>query len=126
MRLVVLLEPFKDFEVRIKSYSGDPKYKIYRTIRPRKSFRVITLKKLKEHVKELQEKYPLYDYKLLKKKIKGNVYYILRRGSTSLNNPPIYFDLKHKKVYVPKTYVMRKRKLVNFVINMRLHALGVV
>mgnify|MGYP000011619538 CR=1 FL=1 len=38
---------------------------------------------------------------------------------------PIYFDLESQKIYVPKTYVERKPKLVNYILMRTLGALGV-
>ena len=111
-----LLEAFKDFEVKIKSDNSFKK--VYLT----KSLKTIRVKDLKNMVNGLRLKYPDKNYRLVKR----GKYYIIRRGNYSLNNVPVYFDLKAGKVLVPASYVKRAGKLVNSVILYRLNPLGIV
>jgi hypothetical protein len=115
-----LLEAFKDFEVKIKSDNS------FKKVILTKSIKTITEKDLKAMVIGLRAKYPDKNYRLVKRKIAGKTYLIIRRGKASLNNPPVYFDLEAGKVLVPQTYVKKVGRLVNSVILYRLNPLGIV
>jgi hypothetical protein len=111
-----LLEAFKDFEVKIKSDNS------FKKVILTKSIKTVKVKDLKNMVNGLRLKYPDKNYRLIKR----GKYYIIRRGNYSLNNVPVYFDLKAGKVLVPKSYVKKVGRLVNSVILYRLNPLGIV
>jgi len=114
--MVKLMEAFKDFKVLIKSDRG------YREVVLKKDLKKIKVKQLKSLVNGLRKKYPHLNYRLEKQ----GKYYIIRRGNVSLNNPPVYFDLKNGRVLIPASYYKKKKKLVCSVILYRLNPLGVV
>jgi hypothetical protein len=122
--MVKLLEPFKDFKPTIRGWSGSPKYKMVREVKPKEYPLKLTLKTLKKIVRKLRKQYPSHDYRLEKVKLHDKIYYCLRRGETDLKNPPIYIDLETGRIYIPQTYVKRKKRLVASVIDYRLRSLG--
>jgi len=122
--MVKLLEPFEDFKPTIRGWSGSPKYKMVREVKPKEYPLKLTLKTLKKIVRKLRKQYPSHDYRLEKVKLHDKIYYRLRRGETDLKNPPIYIDLETGRIYVPSSYVKRKKRLVASVIDYRLRSLG--
>jgi len=123
-RKMKLLEVGKDFEIE-RQYMVKGTYRVREIIRLKRRRNKISEKKFKEVVKVLQERYPDKKYVLKKRKIKGKVYLVIRREGYSYKNPPLYYSIKDRKLYVPKSYVRRKPKLVSAIIDMRLRDLGV-
>jgi len=53
-------------------------------------------------------------------------YHIIRRGKCCLDNPPVYYDPRAGRFFVPASYVERHKRLTHSVIYYRLRSLGVV
>jgi hypothetical protein len=114
---------------RIKTYSKDPKYQTYKvlTIR-RKTFR-IPIKRLKDIVAKLQQKYPDKNFTLERVRIlhqgKLRTFWVIGRKEGYLKGVPLYYSPTLKKLFVPSSYVKRKPKLVGSVLLYRLRDLGI-
>jgi len=130
---VVLLEPFVDFEVRLRSYSRLERYKTMRKFRPLKYPFKIRTKKLEKAVEELQRRFPDKKYRLRVRKLWRRIgdkmkmvkMWVIRRGECCLDNPPLYYDPKEGRFFVPRSYVINHYKLVCAVVVYRLNDLRV-
>ena len=121
-----LLEAFKDFDIVIKSYSGDPKYVVYKRALPRRKSLRVSLRRLKAHIKILQRKYKKYNYRLDKEEVEGKEYYVIKRGNDHEQNIPVYYDAKEGKWYLREEDLKQNEKLAKFVIFMRLSSFKLV
>ena len=119
-----LIEPFKDFEVELNSYSYSKRYPVVRKIRPKKYPLQVDEEKIKKVVEALQKKYPDKQYRYKIVTYKGKKYAVIRRGNLSYKNPPVYICLDDGKIYVPESYYKREPHLVNFIVMVRLYDLG--
>ena len=57
-------------------------------------------------------------------KLKEKMKKLSRQITVKKDAIPIYFDLENQKIYVPKTYMDKKPKLVNYILMRTLGALG--
>jgi len=53
-------------------------------------------------------------------------YHVIRRGECCIDNPPVYYDPRAGRFFVPASYFLRHKRLTNSVIYYRLRSLGVV
>lgn len=120
-----LLEVGKDFEIKIRGYSGAPKYKVVRRLTLKHARIRIPLKGLKEKVENLKKRYPDKGYFLTRTRYKGRVYWRFGRKEPNLKGIPLYYSSTLGKLYVPKTYLDKKYKLVCSVIMYRLRDLRI-
>lgn len=120
-----LLEVGKDFEIKIKGYSGAPKYKITKQLTLKHARIRIPLKDLREKIKNLQTKYPNKGFFLERSRYKGRVYWRFGRKEPNMKGIPLYYSTTLGKIYVPKGFVDKKYKLVCSVIMYRLRDLRV-
>jgi len=130
---VTLLEPFEDFEVKLRSYSRLERYKTLRKFRaPKYPFKIRT-KKLEKNVEELRQRFPDKNYRLRVRKLWRRVgdkmkmvkMWVIRRGECCLDNPPLYYYPKEGRFFVPRSYVKNHYKLVCAVVIYRLNDLRV-
>jgi hypothetical protein len=114
---------------KIKTYSKDPKYVSYKVLTFKKKTFHIPLKKLRETISKLQEKYPNKNFTLEKVKIshqgKLRTFWMIGRKEGYLKGVPLYYSSTLGKLYVPSSYVKRKQKLVGSVLLYRLRDLGI-
>jgi hypothetical protein len=124
-----LMKIGEDFEIIIKSYSKDPKYKTFRKIVLLQNKINISKKKLTKTIEELKKKYPDKGFFLKERKInhegKKIKFYIFGRKQEKMSGIPIYYSTKLKALFVPSTYVKRKYKLTCTSILYRLRDLNV-
>jgi hypothetical protein len=134
-RRIRLLELWRDIFPEYEAVSAGGKYRQRFQIAPRANGEPLTLEKLQEHVKYLQERAmqndPTRVFYLERRVIDGRAYWVLsqrhmrpdgkRRGDVI----PIYFseDLKH--IYIPETYWRKKKRLATFILSRTLGKLGV-
>jgi len=127
---ITLLEVFKDFDVTIKGYGQFGKYRQLFKLIPKPNAKPVTLQDLENYVKNLQQKYPDKNFNLLKKTINGKTYYIINKKKRIQSKKqiydrvPIWFDLENQKIYVPKSYVTRQKRLTNYILMRTLGTLG--
>lgn len=128
-----LVEVFREYkDILIKGVSGFRRspatFKLVRTSGE------ITLEKLQKYVESLQTKYPDRQFMLKAVNYRGRTLYVVTRKSYIKENGrikvvkdrvPIYFDLDRQKVYVPKSYIEKSRKLANYILMRTLGTLGV-
>ena len=124
-----LMKIGEDFEIIIKSYSKDPKYKTFRKLTLQQNKINISKKKLTKTIEELKKKYPDKGFFLKERKInyegKKIKFYIFGRKQEKMSGIPIYYSTKLKALFVPSTYVKRKYKLTCTSILYRLRDLGI-
>jgi hypothetical protein len=121
-----LLEVFKDFPLKIRTYSGTPKNKITRTFVPKRKTLRVSKKRIQEFVEKLKVKYPNQDYRLTERVIKGVRYLVIRRGLVDRKNIPIFYAPKEAKWYVPSSYYKASHRLATYVMWMRLSNFGLL
>jgi len=165
-----LLEVWRDFQIEVAGSSQFGKYKAIYLVVPKENADPLTLEKLKEHVKRLQQRYPQRQFylrkyknyivltqktviaprgvhgeikklrKIIRKyqklmiqtalhqyliyKLRERIKQFSRQITVKKDAIPIYFDLENQKIYVPKTYMDKKPKLVNYILMRTLGALG--
>lgn len=140
-RRVKLLEVGKDFEIKIKTYSKDPKYVRYKKLVLLKKTIRITTQKIKEIAKRLQERYPYKGYYFERAKVHyeiesitipvsipetgTRIFWIIGRKEEGRKGIPIYYSSTLGKLFVPKSFVDRKYRLVCSVLMYRLRDLGI-
>jgi len=126
---ITLLEVGKDFDIKIRTYSGNPKYRRIKKLTILTDEIKIPTKKLKEIIKKLQEKYPDKGFYLEKRRVNSNLgkrtFWRFGRREKNLKGVPLYYSTTLKKLFVPITYVRRRYKLTCSVILYRLRDLGV-
>ncbi|MEM2297602.1 MAG: hypothetical protein QXH10_09265 [Ignisphaera sp.] len=128
---VTLLEVFKDFEVTVKGYGQFGRYVQLFKLVPIQNANTVTVEDLENYVKSLQQRYPDKNFYLDKRVLNGKVFYIVTKkkrmpnGRQVYDRIPVYFDLENQKVYVPKSYVKKQRRLTNYILMRVLGALGV-
>jgi len=119
-----LLEVGKDFEIRIRSYTGPRKTRTVRYLELLRKRIKITIKDLNKKIKELQEKYPDKGYALLRYKVDGKIYWVIRRKAEGEKTVPVYYSSTKGKLFVPKSYVKKQYRLTCSIISYRLRDLG--
>jgi len=132
-RAITLLEPFEDFDITLRSYSRLPHHKTVRTYEPKHYPLRIPLRKLKAQVKDLQQRYAKHNYRLVTRTLFARVngrlrkirFHIIRRGKACMDNPPVYYDPRAGRFFVPRSYVEGHKRLTRTVVYYRLRALGV-
>jgi len=131
---LVLWEPWSDFIPKMKSTSHKGKYGFLRAIEKKKYPLGVTEEQLGDMIKELQGKYPKKGYRMevaelwaIRGRGVGKVrFHVIKRGDDELNNPPMYFDLKSGRCYIPKHIVESRPRLASAVVLYRLRPLGAV
>ena len=63
--------------------------------------------------------------KVIRRRLAGHDFVVIRRLKKSLKNPPVYIDLCHGKVFVPRYYVENEPQLVAAVLDYRMQLLGI-
>ena len=118
-----LLEAFRNFDIiRKSSKTIKGNFYVYHyQVKPQTYPVKISPVKWFKLIEQLQTKFPDKGFKLQIKKVKGKLFYILRRK----NSTPIYYDPKTGRIYTPKSYVFKKYKLVCHNIQTTLYNLGV-
>uniref|UniRef100_A0A7J3JQ66 Uncharacterized protein n=1 Tax=Ignisphaera aggregans TaxID=334771 RepID=A0A7J3JQ66_9CREN len=131
MKLVKIFDEYDNIVLRGKSFFS--KYDAYYKLE-RKKNAVVDLQKIEEYVKRLQQKYPKEDFQLKIRKIAGKQFYVITKKSYRMQDGrkiivrdrvPIYIDLENQEFYVPKSYILNRRKLANYIIFRTLGSLGV-
>ena len=128
-----LLEVGEDFDIKIRSYSGNPKHKYNRYLHVRSEKIRISFKKMKQLVESLNKRYPGKNYFVEKRRIQKKRFWVFgrredpdpKRPEKKRRDVPIYYWPKKKKLYVPTSHVGRSRRLVSSVLLYRLRDLGV-
>jgi len=130
-----LLEVFKDFKVIIEGASQHGRYRALFEVIPKNNQSPITVEALSKYVERLQQKHPDRNFYLRHTRVGGREFYVITRkcyvtlpdGTRKrvYDRVPIYFDLQNQKIYVPKSYVEKQKKLVNYIIFRTLGGLGV-
>lgn len=82
-----------------------------------------------KHIRKIIGKYqklklssPVHEYLIYK--LKQRLSQLHRQIKVKKDVVPIYFDLENQKIFVPKSYVKSKPKLVNYILMRTLGALG--
>jgi len=119
-----LLKIFKEYDVQIKGKGQFGRYTQLFILKPIEG-QQITLEKLQDHVCILQQKYPQRGFRLKKR----GKYYIIDQtlyredGKRKQDRVPVYFNLDTQEIMVPWSYIVRKPKLVNYILLRTLGAL---
>jgi hypothetical protein len=132
--MVKLLQVFRDIELTYTAKSrgarrDDTYYRRYRVV-PLRGHDPLTLEKLEEYLKNLQERFPDRGFYLKEKIIDGRRFYILSQktrnpdGKKKKDVVSIYFDLAFQRVYVPYSYWRNNKRLTTFILHRVLGALG--
>ncbi len=122
-RKIRLLVVGEDFDLIRSSYSTLPKYRYSRLIVPIYPYD-FDFKKIKKIVEEYNSRYPDKRLKVLKRKIFGKTFIVIRREGYSYSNPPVYLCVNDGRIYVPASYVRRNKRLVSAVVHYRMSLLG--
>jgi len=77
------------------------------------------------HVYNKRYDCPDKQLKVVKRKLAGHEFVVIRRLKKSVKNPPVYIDLCCKKVFVPRYYVENEPRLVAAVLDYRMAMIGV-
>jgi len=127
-----LVEVFKDYkQILIKGASGFRRYPA--TYKLVKVDGRLTFDRLLEYVGRLQRNYPDHGFELKVYRHNGKTLYVVTRKSyvregnkirIIKDRVPIYFDLEEQRIYVPKSYIRRNKRLTNYVLMRALGALG--
>jgi len=130
-----LLEVFKDFEVIVKGRLGSPQYKGDFLLVRKNNSEFPTLQDLENYVARLQRKFPNRRFQVKVRKYKGKVYYIVdqdiwvrqrgRRKQRKKDRVPIFFDFEEQKVFIPKSFWERNKRLVGYILMRTLGSLGI-
>ena len=132
MRLVKIFDEYDDITIAGKSNHSryDALYKVERVPDAR-----VTLEKIKEYVRSLQNRFPDREFMLKEVEVDGKKLYAITRKSYVKTKDgrkkivkdriPIYVDIEKQEFYIPKSYIKYSRKLANYVIMRVLGALGV-
>lgn len=118
-----LLEVGKDWEIKIRSYSGSPDRKVVRKLVLSTKSLDINVGKLKRTVQALQQQYPNKKFTLERVRVGRRIYWMMMRKAEGERNVPVYFSVTSGKMFVPTRYVSRNRRLTNSVILYRLRDL---
>jgi len=130
---ITLLEPFVDFEVKLRSFSRFKKYETERTIKPLKYPYKVRISKIERMVERLQKNYPDKNYRLqmqkLWKKVRDGMkmvkLWVISRGEPCLDNPPLYYLPKEGRFFIPQEYVESRYRLCCAVVVYRLNDLRI-
>ena len=130
-----LLEVFKDFDIKLRGKSNFGRYEGEYLLVKKASPKVVTEQDLARYVAKLQQKFPERKFQLKIRKYKGVTYYIIdqdiwirqrgRRKQRKKDRVPIFFDVEEQKIYVPKSFVDRNKRLVGYILMRTLGALGI-
>jgi len=148
-RRASLLVVGEDFEVKLRSYSGKEGYRVVRKIDLKDRNIELDLKATQEKIKELQEKYPDKGFFFEKHMVINNsielgesialrdrrhmahrmLCWIIGRRNPDRKlrkkDVPVYWNGTYKRLYVPKSYYERQKRLTCSVIMYRLRDLGI-
>jgi hypothetical protein len=119
---VRLLEPFRDFRVFVRDYTGSPEHRRLWEVVPSEDRKPITAEDLRAYVEELQRQYPDRGFYLERRELDRTVYWVLSRKNVRgvRDAVSIYFpedgDGMIRKALFPAFYVKNRRKLVNFLV----------
>ena len=119
-----LIEPFRDFEVKLNSYSFSRRYPVVRTIKPKRYPLEVSEERIKRLIETLNRKYPGKQYRYKIVKYNGRKYAVIRRGPLGYKNPPVYVDMETGRLFVPYSYYKREPNLVSYIISLRLRDFG--
>jgi hypothetical protein len=128
-----LAEVGKDFPIRIRTWTKDPKYKRVKALTLRSRHISIRVAKLREAVSDLQKRYPKLGYYLKREKVSFETYYetgerifwIVGRSQEDDKDVPLYYSTTLRRLFVPRSLVERQYRLVCTVLMYRLRSLGV-
>jgi len=130
----VTLEDLKEYVEKLKQKY--PQRQFY--LRKYKNFIVLTqktviaprgvhgeIKKLRKIIRKYESfTFPTVFDRYFIFKLKEKMKKLSRQITVKKDAIPIYFDLENQKIYVPKTYMDKKPKLVNYILMRTLGALG--
>jgi hypothetical protein len=126
---IKLLKIGKDFEIKIRSYSKEPRYKTFRKLILLQKRIKISKNKIMKIVEELKKKYPDKGFFLKERNVnyKGRKekFLIFGRKGEKMSGIPIYYSARLGSLFVPSSYVKRKYRLTCTTILYRLRDLGV-
>jgi len=144
-----LLVVCRDFPIQIRSYTYSERYRTVRKLAIGPRDIRINLERIKEKIKELQKKYPdkgfyferhevtvlncpmdasRFDQDQMKLSHKMICWIIGRRNpdpKLRRKDVPVYWSPKFERLYVPKSYYERNKRLTCSVISYRLRDLGI-
>jgi hypothetical protein len=124
-----LIQVFKEHKPIITGGSQHGRYKAdFQLVRTRNK---IELEKIKEYVRQLNQKFPNERFYVRKIKYKNTTLYVLAkpkkndRPENGRKRIPIYFDIKNQKVYVEEKDIQNYPRLVNYLLMRALGSIGV-
>lgn len=130
-----LLEVFKEFDILLRGKSNFGRYEGTYLLVKKSNPKRVTEQDLAQYVARLQQKFPERNFQLKTRKYRGKVYYIVdqdiwvrqrrRRKKRKKDRVPIFFDVEEQKVYVPKSFVDRNKRLVGYILMRTLGSLGI-
>jgi hypothetical protein len=124
-----LLQVGRDFEIKIRSYSREPRYRTYRKLVLTQRRIRISKKKIIKIINELKEEYPDKGFFIKERNVnyKGRKerFLIFGRRGEKMSGIPIYYSTKLGSLFVPSSYVKRKYRLTCSAILYRLKDLGI-
>jgi len=130
---IKLVEIFSDFDVSIRgSYAGIKKAGIYTKTPTSEDIR-INIKRLREKYANLNQKYKGKPYTFFCEKVRiGDLNY-WRFGRRSLDpkeraklkDVPLYYSTTFRRLYIPRSYATKKKRLVASAIMYRCNDLGI-
>jgi hypothetical protein len=112
MRLVKIFAEYDDITIVGKSNHSryDALYKVVRVPDAK-----VTLEKIQEYVRSLQERFPDKNFMLKEVKVDGRRFYVITKKSY-IKTPdgkkkivkdriPIYIDIENQEFYIPESYI---------------------
>jgi len=129
-----LVEVFVDWKPTVKGHGQNGRYVQRFEVVRRSDAKRISREDLEEYVERLRERYPDEDFKLGRVVFEGREYYVVSKKSYrrvdgrvrwAKGRIPIYFDLEEQRVFVPISYVRKRRRLASYIVFRTLGALGV-
>lgn len=126
-KLVKIFDEYDDILISGKAYKS--KYNAIFKLQ-RKNDATLDFEKIQSYVENLKQKYPEAGFTLKQLNINGKLFYVITKksiinGKRVKDRVPIYIDLNNQEFYVPKSYIVRSKKLTNYILMRVLGTLGV-
>lgn len=121
-----LKEVFVDFPLTIRLAKKGPKSREVRTFEPKKYPNRRLIRRIQSDIERLQARFLSMDYRVEETSVRGERALRVRRGKVGPENPPVYYFPKSGRIYVPSSYLRRRKRLTLSILCYRLKAWGVI
>jgi hypothetical protein len=102
------------FPIQIESWTYSPKYKSLQYFDLRERPLKVTKEEFENYAKQLKEKYPRFIIR--ERLIKGKKFIIVQGEANGKRTMPLYYCLEEQKLYVPTSWLRRRKRLRNYIL----------